>query len=232
MSPNYIAVDTASVYWTTIDTVMKVALGGGAPSPVASGQFGPAGIAVDAASVYWANSTYPGGTVVKVALGGGALTTLAPSENIPTGVTVDATSVYWTTRGTPPSFSDGAVATVPLGGGTITTLASGMQIGQGSIIVNATGVYWTTSSNIMKTPLGGGTPPAVVATGQPWDIAMDAASLYWTDPIAGTVTKMPLGGSTLTTLASGQNGPGGIAVDAASVYWTDSGGTVMKVTPK
>jgi DNA-binding beta-propeller fold protein YncE len=42
--------------------------------------------------------------------------------------------------------------------------------------------------------------------------------------------KVPTGGGTPTTLASGQGYPDGIAVDGTSVYWTNSGsGTVMKV---
>jgi hypothetical protein len=43
--------------------------------------------------------------------------------------------------------------------------------------------------------------------------------------------KLPTGGGTPTTLASGQSYPGGIAVDATSVYWSNGGsGTVMKVS--
>ena len=42
--------------------------------------------------------------------------------------------------------------------------------------------------------------------------------------------KVPVGGGSVTTLASGRH-PIGIAVDATSVYWTASG-AVMKLTPK
>jgi hypothetical protein len=45
------------------------------------------------------------------------------------------------------------------------------------------------------------------------------------------MAKVPMGGGTATTLASGsgQNFPYGIAADASSVYWTNTAGTVMKV---
>jgi hypothetical protein len=46
--------------------------------------------------------------------------------------------------------------------------------------------------------------------------------------------KVPLGGGTPMTLASGQSSAGSIVVDATSVYWVNNtaNGTVMKLTPK
>ena len=72
--------DATHVYWTnqgtapnyTDGTVMKVLLGGGTPTTLASGQFNPSGIAVDATTVYWTNNYMStAGAVMKVPLGGG-----------------------------------------------------------------------------------------------------------------------------------------------------------------
>jgi hypothetical protein len=76
----------------------------------------------------------------------------------------------------------------------------------------------------------------VLASNQdsPGSIAVDATSLYWTNlgaiaggktstRLPGSVAKMPIGGGTPITLASGQLLPFGIVVDATSAYWADQG---------
>ncbi len=76
VNPAGIALDSTSVYWVNagvcnVDggiscqdgTVMKMPLGGGEPTTIASGQGKPVGIVVDSTSVYWTNEA--SGTVMK-----------------------------------------------------------------------------------------------------------------------------------------------------------------------
>jgi hypothetical protein len=91
-----IAVDGTSVYWATSAAVMKVPLGGGPITTLASGAVGVSRMAVDAVSAYW---TYDSGDIMKVPIGGGAVTTLASTQCNLGYIAVDSTSVYYTEPG-------------------------------------------------------------------------------------------------------------------------------------
>jgi hypothetical protein len=193
--PTAVASDGTNVYWTdgAVGTVIKMPIGGAAPITLASQQENPVGLAIDAKSAYWGVASAAGvnGAIVKAPLSGGqAAVTLATGAFLPADVAVDAANVYWSTvYGT-------QIFAAPIAGGAITTLAS-QQENAFDIAADGTNVYWTSSgtvpgtSSVMKVPVGGGTPTALVC-GLNVDLAgitVDATSVYWLDH-AGDVLKL------------------------------------------
>jgi hypothetical protein len=88
-------------------------------------------------------------------------------------------------------------------------------------------------------PKTGGTPKVLASSIGMARLAIDASSAYVSaaPAVAGTndgsILRVPLGGGTTTTLASGLTTPEGIAVDGSSVYFVEANlGTVMKLSPK
>jgi hypothetical protein len=255
--PVAMAVDRASIYWTTRGAVMRMSLVGANPAVLASGwplpppqgpPSGPdggsglssrGGIAVDGTSVYWTEcgGAAADGTVMKTALEGGTPTAFASAQARPMGVAVDAVNVYWANNGSS-DVADGTVMRVPHAGGPPTTLASG-QAGPVGIAADSVNVYWTSSrgpgtGSVMKVPIDGGTPTAIALDqARPCAIVVDGSSVYWTNAGAsgggdGSVMKVALSGGTPTTLATDQASPVVIAVDATNLYWANAGGTVMR----
>jgi hypothetical protein len=206
--PVGIAVDGANVYWTNNSggTVMKVPVGGGTVSTLASGQITPYGIAVDSTSVYWTNNAE--GTVKKLPISGGTITTLSSGQSSPLSITVRSANVYWTNQGAAAkNYMDSAVMKLPVDGGTPVTLASGQVTADCvGIAVDERNVYWTSQGAmanqgtvvnnsaggiVMKVPLDGGAPSAlVVGQYEPNGIAVYANSLYFTDYGGGAVVKV------------------------------------------
>jgi hypothetical protein len=261
-----IAVDGASVRWTEHDgawprwpgsgdgRVMKVPVGGGTATMLASKQDFPSYIRVDRTSVYWTTGStgsdgelamFGNASVMRASPDGSKTDTVVSRDFDPRGypfygdVAVDSTHVYWAYRGREDKdYADGSVLRVYLADGSITILASAQQQPD-DIAVDASSVYWVNRGSasqydkntpLMKVPIGGGALTVLdVSPSGHAAVALDVSNLYWTN-YDGTVMKMPSGGGNPVRLASGPSGQAWIAVDATHVYWANRDeGSIMKI---
>jgi hypothetical protein len=154
----------------------------------------------------------------------------------PAGVALDDANEYWVAD-TDAGVSV-ALAPVPVGAAVLLGTAAGSYTGGGLSLRSGT-LYFTAASS----PLGsggvmfmvsssGGTPEAMqtFTTGQPYDVRTDMTNVYFSDVGTGAVYSMPLGGGTLTTMATGLGRPYQLAVDSHNVYTADSmGGGIYEI---
>lgn len=119
------------------------------------------------------------------------------------------------------------ILSVATTGGTPDTVALDLASGS-DFVVDAASVYYpaTTTGEIDKIPLGGGTPvPLALADQLSYDIlAQDGSSIYWISQVH--VSRVPKGGGQTTYLDDGAIVadpffPASIVVDGSRVYWTN-----------
>lgn len=188
----HMATDGTHVYWIDAGAnVFKVPTEGGAPT-ILNTLFtgGPAGpIAVAHGFVYWM-TRYD--TIKKVSTAGGDEVTIAAGLPFLSDFVVDDAFIYFSEHDT------GNVKKVSVGGGPVLTLAEAVQPypSYRNLALDGLNLYWIDQSNIAKIPLAGGTVSFLMAGGfvadpfVPAHIAVDAASLYWTEPPVGFIHKI------------------------------------------
>ena len=245
-----IAIDSTSLYWTNGASVgggdaavLKMPLGGGPVTTLASGLASAIGIALDASNAYFL--AYDG--INKVALDGGPVTPVVSASfyNSPVGLAIDTTNLYWI------QGCDGGncVARLPLGGGPPVTIFSATMLDYFSGLAAANGnAYFSLSecdgggcgANLLRSPSSGGAA-ATLGSGFSFvsQVAADGAHVYWGGslcPPAGSgctnsVWRVPVDGGANIALATGQPTVA-FALDASSVYWSEGNGKVARLTPK
>jgi hypothetical protein len=222
-----LAVQAGKVYWTSQGATPGAGLVLSLPTtPTATtgttilgiGQTAPSGIAVNGSHVFWVDDSATSGSVLS--------TLLAPRADAGT-------------TGKDGGARDGAIESGgDSGGPPVTTIASG-QSSPGSIAIDETSLYWTTTgsmtdnylSTVVSAALGGGTPVTLYSARGAWTtLGIDATDIYWIDmgvtSESGAVLKIAKTGGMVTTLATGENFPTSLAVDSTFVYWTRLGLTM------
>jgi Domain of unknown function (DUF5050) len=230
--PFAIQVDATNVYWTNIGTneVMQIKTDGTGQKTLATMQNTPFALQLAGGSVYWVSYSATG-VMRKVPIGGGAVTDLidAPASR---DLVVGTNYIWW-------AREPDDIQRVPIGGivgdAAAPDLLTNNPLSNG-IASDGTSVFWVTRQDgyVKKSDpdFGNETP---LATGDvPWDIAVDATTVYWTEqgsaPASGKVMKVQKDGTGTTTLAMGQQDPQGMAIDATAVYWANkTDGTICKV---
>jgi hypothetical protein len=194
-------------------------------------------------------------------------TVLATVQAQPSFLAVDGANLYWSDFGSAANgFQDGAIYQMPKGGGPILALATG-QASAGPLAIDDANVYWTTfysgcaplsdggacpanSGTVSQVPIGGG-PVLQLASKQPlpYDIAVDANDVYWSDEGSAatgsgdagpSLWSIPIGAAGAAkqlasdSLETGVGAGGGLAVDANDVYWegVDASGASVDALPK
>jgi hypothetical protein len=242
----HLALDIDNIYVTrwngateTNGSIVQIPKNLGLSNILTEYQVNPDGIAVDDTYVYWANfgpSAGGAGSVQKVVKSGGTATVIANNQSSNGHgsfvVTVDSINVYWGNYFQVMSCPLGGCADPDAGGAQLATASGVNAIGASGGVV-----YWTEGdgmrvSMILSTNAGGSSTPLASNQARPLGLALDTgnALVYWTDSMAGTVMRAPLGGGGSPAIAA--SSPAGvdgsadnisaIAFDATYLYWLDS----------
>jgi hypothetical protein len=239
--PEALASDSAGAFGILVDDrfvtytqpargrVMRVPVDGHSePQALATKVAAPSLLATDGKSIYWTGApTEAGmGVVEKLDLAPEAVpVTLADGQALPRAIAVRDGFVYWT------DFMDGTVLRAEdhlLGPAdaavrTVTRLASGLKNPTDLLLVGDFAYVPDRAGHVVRVPLDGGALEIVTdVDGQPYGLATDGASLYWSVlGNAGGIFAGPLSPSIGkgARFVGGQPDPHFLAVTSDNVYW-------------
>jgi hypothetical protein len=233
--PHGIAVDDTNVYFTTYmgggsDFVASVPKNAGKPiNKLAQGQDLPSLLALANQRVYWTNFTE--GQVVSTgatAVPSVTTTQLPLGSRGAFGIVADGATEFAVSFESGSVFSISPTEIAPTEVGKTAKSATSMAALNNFLFVAAqsepgAGLYRVNPATKESTKLASGA--------KAWGVATSGSSVYFSDHVAGTITRIALSGAaTITVIAKNLGAPRGLAADNTHVYWADFGtGTIARV---
>ncbi|WP_437578602.1 hypothetical protein [Sorangium sp. So ce887] len=257
-SPGSLAVSDDAVFWTEQGAlsgpgdfkgdgaVKRVALAGGAPETLASGQAAPRQIALDRATgqVFWTNRGVgaAGSALMRWSAGVGDAAVVLDERSSGTtglleGLATDGEHLFFTLL--PRNEVSGGVGQAALSGQmTEPVVDAGFPYriaAADSVVcwtdqgVADTGAVWCSNDGLAG--------PVSVGDREntPYGIALDPrdpAEVFWVNNFSGEVVRGAVDGGRREVLVEGCGGPYGIALDKHFVYWTNRGDGTVKGLPR
>jgi hypothetical protein len=176
---NEVVADGISVYVAYDSGIVSFPSGGGTVSPLVANEDAPHSLAVQGSFLYWADDDY---TVRSSGTDGTGLTTLVTMSSAVDFVVADSVNVYFTVSGS-------EILAMPASGGSPPLLLVSGLVGVVRLATDGVNVYWIDSTTLSKVPVTGGAVTMLYMTGgDAADIAVDEASVFWTN--SGAVMKL------------------------------------------
>lgn len=196
----------------------------------------PEGIAVFGDQLFWTD--FESSSIFSAPLSGVGPGPIA-TGNYPYRIVADGRYVYWTNEGTagmtPPDGSVARYDAINPGPAALQTLATAEDTPRAIALELdgtglATAVYWANFAahgQLVRLDLATSTTVVLVSDlAYPNGIAVDDATVYWSNRGDGTIQSLPRGanpGDPPATLATGQAAPGAMLVDDGAIYWINAG---------
>jgi len=192
-----VAVNGSYVYFSEVDSLERVPVGGGPVEKVTSSAvIASWSIAASSAGACWAA---PGdGTVSCEPAGASAPITVATGQSSVQAIAIAGSTVYWSTVDNPEQPAHASVFSAPMAGGAAHLLTSDAT-NPVALAADDHSVYFidqtSSTASLDQLPIGGGAPTTLAGGFPPVDpsivsavhIAVGATSVYWTDATHGLV---------------------------------------------
>lgn len=188
-------------------------------------------LTIDSANVYWGTGFNAGGTVWKIPLGGGCPIQMIGGQAAPHGMASDGTTLFFADQGA--TAGSGSIQSIPVSGTTATLIAMSQSTPL-DVALDATNVYWTNSGDGSVWMSNKTTPnPTKLAgpngAGHAGYLAVDATYVYFSDPSAGVINRVPIATGSTTALTTMVSAPGHVTIDSTTLYFGSRGMTTTAI---